>query len=417
VKSDKYLLPAWLILVLLSVPAYAAPYRGRVVDAKTKRPLVDAFVTLHDTVVQTDADGKFQISGEGDRIGARAYGHAREWIDVSRMQDGTQEIALEPLTPKTLYLSFFGISNGHLRQAALDLIEATELNGLVIDVKGDRGMIAYKSTIPLAAQVGAQNIITIKDLEGLIASLQAKGLYTIARIVTFKDNPLALARPDLAVKTRNGSIWRDREHLAWTDPFKSEVRDYNIAVALEAARAGFDEIQFDYARFPDARGLLFSLPNTEKNRVTAISEFLQEAKVKLRPYNVFLAADIFGYVCWNLDDTDIGQKLEELAPYLDFTSPMLYPSGYHLGIPGYRNPVTHPYEIVSLSLKKAQERTGLPAMRFRPWLQAFKDYAFDRRPFTGKEIRAQIKAAEDFGSNGWMLWNPRNVYSDDGLEK
>ena len=122
-------------------------------------------------------------------------------------------------------------------------------------------------------------------------------------------------------------------------------------------------------------------------------------------------------MCWNLDDTDIGQKLEELAPYLDFTSPMLYPSGYHLGIPGYRNPVTHPYEIVSLSLKKAKERTGLPATRFRPWLQAFKDYAFDRRPFTGIEIRAQIKAAEDFGSNGWMLWNPRNIYSDDGLEK
>jgi hypothetical protein len=94
---------------------------------------------------------------------------------------------------------------------------------------------------------------------------------------------------------------------------------------------------------------------------------------------------------------------------------MLYPSGYHLGIPGYRNPVANPYHIVYLSLKRAQDRTGLSANRFRPWLQAFKDYAFDRRPFTGKEIRAQIKAAEDFGANGWMLWNPRNVYSADGL--
>ncbi len=416
-KNGKYFSALLLIVVLLSAPAYAASYYGRVVDAKTKKPLAGAFVTLHDTVVQTDVNGRLQISGEGDRLGVRAYGYAREWIDVSRMQEGTQEVALEPLTPKTLYLSFFGIGNSRLRQAALDLIEATELNGLVIDVKGDRGMIAYKSAIPLAAQVGAQNTITIKNLNDLLTSLRAKGIYTIARLVTFKDNPLALARPDLAVKTRNGSIWRDRERLAWTDPFKPEVRDYNIAVALEAARAGFDEIQFDYVRFPDARGLVFSLPNTEKNRVTAISEFLQEAKTKLRPYSVFLAADIFGYVCWNLDDTDIGQKLEELAPYLDFTSPMLYPSGYHLGIPGYRNPVTHPYEIVSLSLKKAKERTGLPSTRFRPWLQAFKDYAFDRRPFTGKEIRAQIKAAEDFGSNGWMLWNPRNIYSDDGLEK
>jgi hypothetical protein len=251
----------------------------------------------------------------------------------------------------------------------------------------------------------------------LISTLRARGIYTIARIVTFKDNPLALARPDLAVRTRNGTIWRDRERLAWTDPFKQEVRDYNIAVAIEVAKSGFDEIQFDYLRFPDARGLVFSQPNTENNRVKAIAEFLQEAKTRLRPYNVFLAAAIFGYVCWNLDDTDIGQKLEELTPYLDFTSPMLYPSGYQFGIPGYRNPVAHPYEIVSLSLKKAKERTGLPSTRFRPWLQAFKDYAFDRRPFTGQEIRAQIQAAEDFGANGWMLWNPRNVYSGEGLRK
>jgi hypothetical protein len=404
-----------LTLILLPTLADAAAYRGRVVDAVTKKPIVGALVTLHDTVVQTDDKGMFQIGGDGDRIGIRAYGHRREWLNVGQLSEAAQEIALEPFMPKALYLSFYGIGSGRLRQAALNLLEATELNALVIDIKGDRGMIAYPSAIPLAAQVGAQSTITIKDLQDLITTLRGKGIYTIARIVTFKDNPLALARPDLAVKTRDGHIWHDRERLAWTDPFKQEVRDYNIAVAVEAAKSGFDEIQFDYVRFPDARGLVFSQPNTQKNRINAIAEFLQEAKTRLRPYNVFLAADIFGYVCWNFDDTDIGQKLEELTPYLDFTSPMLYPSGYHLGIPGYRNPVAHPYEIVYLSLKKAKERTGLPAMRFRPWLQAFRDYAFDRRPFTGKEIRAQIKAAEDFGSNGWMLWNPRNTYSADGL--
>ncbi|MBI3301749.1 MAG: GTP-binding protein, partial [Deltaproteobacteria bacterium] len=242
------------VLVLWLAPASATLYRGRIIDAVTKRPIAGAFVTLHDTVVQTDDKGVFQISGEGDQIGIRAYGYVREWIDLCHLQDGTQEIALEPLTPKALYLSFFGIGNNRLRQAALNLIEATELNALVIDVKGDRGMIAYPGAIPLAARVGAQNIITIKDLKDLIATLRGKGIYTIARIVTFKDNPLALGRPDLAVKTRNGNIWRDRERLAWTDPFKQEVRDYNIEVALEAARAGFVEIQLDYVRFPDKRG-------------------------------------------------------------------------------------------------------------------------------------------------------------------
>lgn len=409
-------LSALCLIVLGEASASAAVYRGRVVDALTKQPLAGALITVQDTVVQTDATGHFQTSGDSDRIGIRAYGYLRAWVESADFRQDAREVALSPFTPKTLYLSVFGVGNNRLRQAALDLLEATELNGLVIDVKGDRGFIGYQSDIPLAAQVGAQDIITIPDLRGLLDVLHAKGIYTIARIVTFKDNPLALARPDVAVKTKGGAIWRDREHLAWTDPFKQEVWDYNIAVAVEAAKSGFDEIQFDYLRFPDARGLVFSQPSTEKSRVQAIAGFLQEAKTQLRPYNVFLAADIFGYVCWNLDDTDIGQKLEELAPQLDFTSPMLYPSGYHLGIPGYRNPVTHPYEIVHLSLKRARDRTGLPATRFRPWLQAFKDYAFDRRPFTGKEIRAQIKAAEDFGANGWMLWNPRNNYSADGLQ-
>src|SRR5208282_2477206 len=112
--------------------------------------------------------------------------------------------------------------------------------------------------------------------------------------------PLAMARPDLAVKTTDGKIWRDREDLAWTDPFKKEVWDYNVAIAEEAARCGFDEIQFDYVRFPDSKAPQFSMPNTEENRIKALSGFLSEAKKRLMPYNVFLAADIFGYVCWNL---------------------------------------------------------------------------------------------------------------------
>ena len=170
-------------------------------------------------------------------------------------------------------------------------------------------------------------------------------------------------------------------------------------------------------RFPDAPGLRFSIPYTEENRVGAIAGFLEEAKKRLLPYNVFLAADLFGYVSWNTDDTKIGQKLEEVTPILDYISPMLYPSGFKFGIPGYRLAVAHPYEIVYLSLKKAQNRTHLPPIRFRPWLQAFRDYAFDKRQFDGKEIREQINAAEQFGSNGWMLWNPRNIYTADGLKR
>jgi hypothetical protein len=242
-------------------------------------------------------------------------------------------------------------------------------------------------------------------------SFKEKNIYTIARIVVFKDNPLALAKPEWAIRTNGGEIWRDREGLAWVDPFRKEIWEYNIQIAIEAARMGFDEIQFDYVRFPDASAPHFSEPNTQENRVKVVSGFLQEARNRLMPYNVFLSADIFGYVCWNLDDTHIGQKLESLILPVDYLSPMLYPSGFQYGIPGYRNPVANPYEIVYLSLKRAQERTNFPHARFRPWLQAFRDYAFDRRFFNGKEIRSQIEAAEKFGSLGWMLWNPLNKYS------
>ena len=144
--------------------------------------------------------------------------------------------------------------------------------------------------------------------------------------------------------------------------------------------------------------------------------FSEAGSAALAPFNVFLAADTFGYICWNTDDTKIGQKLEHLAAIVDYLSPMLYPSGFQFGIPGYRNAVDHPYEIVRLSLEQGRRRIQMPAVRFRPWLQAFRDYAGSGRSFTAGEIRSQIKAAEDFGADGWMLWNSRNRYSSADLK-
>lgn len=320
------------------------------------------------------------------------------------------EVRRAPITPKALYLSSFGLGARSVREPVICLLQETELNALVIDVKGDRGWIAYPSTIALAREIGAQKIIPAKNGDEIIRSLKSMGIYLIARIVVFKDNPLALAKPSLAVKTSTGSIFRDREHLAWTDPFQPAVWSYNLDIAEEAARKGFDEIQFDYVRFPDARGLAFSRPNNRENRVQAISGFFREARKRLAPYNVFLAGDIFGYVCWNPGDTQIGQEIETIVHDVDYVCPMLYPSGFQYGIPGYRKAAAYPYEIVKLSLDKAFARTHVDKKHFRPWLQAFRDYAFDRRLYGPKEIRAQIGAAEEFGSGGWMVWNPHNVY-------
>ena len=407
------------LLVFLSAPVFASDYAGgKVVDYLTRKPIEGAIVTGNNEVVYTDNKGVFAIKNAAAKIGIRAYGYARGELPLPAASARDRlTIYLRPFVPKALYLTYYGIGSRTLRESALALAKETEINSLVIDVKGDRGVITYKSSIPLASEIGAQRLVIIKDIRGLIQSLREKGIYTVARIVVFKDEVLGSARPDLTVKTQDGRIFHDRENLAWVDPSRREVWDYNINIAVEAAQNGFDEIQFDYVRFPDRKGLLFAVANTEENRVKYISGFLGEAKRRLAPYNVFVAADIFGYVSWNLNDTQIGQKIEQVASCVDYISLMLYPSGFQFGIPGYRNPVAHPYEIVSLTLKRARERTNIPASRFRPWLQAFKDYAFDRRHFSGPEIRSQIKAADEFGSGGWMLWNPKNIYKSDGLKK
>jgi hypothetical protein len=394
--------------LLWATAAYA--YDGKVVDAQTKAPIEGALVTLADQVVRTDQDGAFHLEGTGETLKLRAPGFARRDFAISELGNPHTEIALTPFKVKGLYLTVYGIASAKLRGAALEAIRENHLNALVIDVKGDRGFIPFKVDLPQADEIGAQKLILVKDMKALLASLKEQGLYLIARIVVFKDDPLAAAKPQLAVKTRGGGVFRDREKLRWIDPFRREVWEYNIAIAKAAAEAGFDEVQFDYVRFPDNRGVGFSQPANQDSRTEAVTGFLEAAHKALVPYNVMVAADIFGYVCWNLNDTDIGQKIAPILNAVDVVSPMLYPSGYQFGIPNYRNPVQHPYEIVNLSLKRAQERTGVPPRRFRPWLQAFRDYAFRGGDFGEERMRIQIKATEDFGASGWMFWNPRNIY-------
>ena len=413
----------WLLLPpVLATIAWNSPTRGsdvtaRVVDARTRDPISDAIVTADAREIRTDARGEFRLPDPASAaIGVRAYGYRRLEVTTSTLHGADAQVALTAIRVKALYLSMFGVGDAGLRNAALRLAATTEINALVIDVKGDRGFIAFPRADSLAERVGAQKIITVKDLDGLIASVHERGLYAIARIVVFKDDLLASARPDLAVHRTNGSLFRDRENLAWTDAYNHEVWDYNIGVAVDAAKAGFDEIQFDYVRLPDERDVALPSPRTEEHREAAIDGFLTEARAALRPFNVFLAADVFGYVCWNEDDTGIGQRLEDLMTLVDYVSPMLYPSSFQFGIPGYRNPIEHPYQIVHLSLEEALRRTHVPAVRFRPWLQAFPDYAFHGGPFTSGEVRTQIRAAEDVATNGWMLWNPHNRYSQADLE-
>jgi hypothetical protein len=387
---------------------------GRVLNAKTHAGIAGATVTYGTAVVTTDGSGRYRFDGAGDTVFARAVGFKASKAAASR--NGTTDIELAPFQPRALYLSVYGVGSKSLLGSALALAHEGSINAVVVDVKGDRGIIPYPTAIPLALKDGARKMTTIPDLSALVARLHHDGIYTIARIVVFKDMPLTTARPDLAVRRSNGAVYVDREGLAWADPFQQEVRNYNIAIAVEAARAGFDEIQFDYVRFPGiGENLRFAQEPTEAARVKAIDDFLAQAREQLAPYNVFLGVDIFGYVLWNTNDTGIGQQLEEIIKHVDYISPMLYPSGFQFGIPGVPKPVDHPYEIVRDSLDNATRRVKISPERFRPWLQAFTDYAFDHRRFDSVEVQAQTRAARDFGADGWLLWNPRNQYGNLGL--
>ncbi len=409
-----------LILIgtlLICFPGYAAaelePVFGTVQDAQTGALLSGVELRTVDDSTFSTADGSFQLQSNDTEIVVRLPGYLPQKV----VANFPLHLRLQPFTPKALYLSYWAADSNDRRDHLQQLIADTGMNALVIDLKSSRGDIAFRSQLPLAQAVGAQRVRTLKDLPEFLAELKRQGIYTIGRIVVFKDGALARNRRDLAVHTLDGYLWEDREKISWVDPFNPEVWDYNISIAKEAAALGFDEIQFDYIRFPAKSDLMFSRENNGENRVAAINSFLRRAKQQLANYPVMTSANIFGYICWKHKDQKIGQRLIDLAAYVDYLSPMLYPSGFPHGVPGYKNPVEHSYEVIAHSLQKAGELTGLSAVRFRPWLQAFRDYAFDRRSFTADEIHAQINASDASGSHGWMLWNAASRFSLTGLQQ
>src|SRR5215469_8368708 len=279
----------------------------KVLNSATHQPALDPTVTVNGHVL-TAKDGAYTLPANTQSVMARAPGYRAVTVSTADIHNNHDTIELHPFAVHALYLSEYGISSSVIRNAAYGIIHRGGANALVVNIKSDHGQLVYPSEIPLAKQIGARNITLIHSLPDLVNSAHAQGIYIIARIVTFKDTPLATSKPEDAIHLANGSLFKDREGLSWTDPFKPEVRAYNIAIAVEAAKAGFDEVQFDYVRFPDSTTkLIVSGPTDEPHRIEAISSFLGEAHAALVPYNVFLSADIFGYTFWNTNDTGIGQ--------------------------------------------------------------------------------------------------------------
>ncbi|HOC08186.1 MAG TPA: putative glycoside hydrolase [Bacillota bacterium] len=331
-----------------------------------------------------------------------------------------------PVKAKGIYLTGY-TAGGKRFYDLLDLVNRTELNAMVIDVKNDDGLVTYKTRNEMALSVGANRIVQIKDIEKRMADLKKNGVYAIARIVAFKDTRAAGSRPDLAIKTKSGTVWRDNKGNAWLNPYNRESWEYILDVAKEAVEYGFDEIQFDYVRFPtdgNRKLIDYGEAKEKESMAEAIAAFMKYATEVLNDKGVFVSADIFGQVTTNKDDMGLGQQLEDLTVSTNILCPMVYPSHYYPGVYGVSYPDFEPYKIVYTSISTAVKRMeavdhkGGKAI-LRPWLQDFTaSYLKDGYQVYGrKQVREQIQATYDSGVEEWLLWNAGNYYTEGALLK
>src|SRR5437899_10120019 len=330
-----------------------------------------------------------------------------------------QEEVLRPRAAniKGLYVNAWAFGSSKLWQL-VRLADETEINAFVIDVKDDTGCLLYPSAVPTAEQIGANKCVRAKDAKARLDTLAAHGIYPIARIVVAKDPLLAERKAAWSVKERTtGGLWRDRINIAWVDAYNDSVWIYSAQLAQEAAQMGFQEVQFDYVRFPDEprermATAIFPAHRAGQTQREAVRDHVALLKDRLRPFGVPVTFDIFGLTASvTSGDLGIGQVWEDFVSVADVVLPMVYPSHYYRGAFGYAWPNGQPYRVVRSALNDALQRSRpLPgSAEIRPFLQAF---TLGRRlpRYTPFEIREQIRAVEDLGITSWVLWNPRSVY-------
>ncbi|MCL4417787.1 MAG: putative glycoside hydrolase [Actinobacteria bacterium] len=320
-----------------------------------------------------------------------------------------EEQKITPGTQKAVYLTgYSSIGNKKKRQQIYELIDKTELNSIVFDVKDDNGYIDYNCTIPEVLKTGA--VKSYYDIDEILDEFEKKDIYSIARFVAFKDNVLPRARTDFAILNKNTGNPISLEGSTWVDIYNEEAWDYYISTIKDLASRGVDEVQFDYVRAPSRGNIAnaeYPYNINENDKVWAIKNFLKKVQEETKSYNIKISADVFGLVFITENDQGIGQLIEEMAPQLDYIYPMAYPSHYNIHFLGFQDAEAHPYEVVKFTLEKGLERIGDTGCKIIPFVQAF---SYDLK-YTDKEILAQIKAAEDLQIKGFLFWNAANKYS------
>lgn len=358
---------------------------------------------------------------------------------------GSPAISVKPVQPakhlsipeavKAIYMSQCVAGTPSFRDSLVALIEETELNSVVIDIKDYTGKIGFTTGTP-ALKDSVSDACGASDMKSFIASLHEKEIYVVGRITVFQDPFYTTQHPEQSVqsKSRPGEPWKDFKGLSFVSVSSRPFWEYIVVLSKESYALGFDELNYDYIRWP-SDGPMSDIVYPDGNRARALEEFFVYLSEQMKPTGAVLSADLFGMTTTNVDDLNIGQVLERTLPYFDFVAPMVYPSHYPKSFLGLGNPNSDPYRVVNYSMSEAVRRaiattttvaalthelfstTTIPhlyskpsysALKLRPWLQDF-DYGKDYQP---ADIEAQIKATHDAGLTSYMFWDPGNKYQN-----
>ncbi len=322
-----------------------------------------------------------------------------------------------PKSVKAIYMSNWVAGNKKMRDNLIRIIDTTELNAVVIDIKDYTGRIGFLVKNDELKKIGSA-IDRIPDIKEFIDELHKKNIYVIGRISVFQDSYFVHKFPEYSVKTKAGLLWKDYKGVSWLDAGAKPVWEYIAKIGHESYSVGFDELNFDYIRFPsDGNMLDIAYPFSQNiSRSETLKEFFKFINNEFNKKGIPISADLFGMTTSNTDDLGIGQILENALMYFDFVAPMVYPSHYPPNFNGWKNPSEMPYEIIQFSMSRAIARAKIASTtpnKLRPWLQ---DFSIGRTTYTSEMVKDQIQATYDVGLNSWMLWNASNVYTESALK-
>ena len=355
-------------------------------------------------------------------ITARSYVNESSLIATVATSTTTESnVVVHQKTPssvKGLYMTSWVAGKPELRKSIISLAQNTEINTIVIDVKDYTGRVSFEVVDPKLKEVGSQEI-RIADIREFIQTLHEKHIYVIGRIAVFQDPYFVTIHPEFAVKKKSdGSIWKDYKGVTWLDPAAKDVWEYIARLGKEAHSAGFDEINFDYIRFPsdgDMKDIAFPF-SKDRKKEDVLKDFFAYLHTEFSQAGIPISADVFGMTTTNKDDLNIGQVLEDTLLNFDYVMPMVYPSHFPATWGGFKNPAAAPHDVVKLAMTAAALRAkaaGISEFKLRPWLQDFNLGAV----YTKDMVRAQIAATYDSGLNSWVLWDAGNTYTKAALLK